>query len=61
MIMALNVTITPQMWLLISLLIDNALRLALDTVGKMTPEEIATGIAVEEEKKKANMAELDSH
>ena len=59
--MALNVTITPQMWLLISLLIDNALRLALDTVGKMTPEEIATGIAVEEEKKKANMAELDSH
>ena len=59
--MALNVTITPQMWLLISLLIDNALRLALDTVAKMTPEEIATGIAVEEEKKKANMAELDSH
>jgi len=49
------------MWLLVSLLIQNALSAALNTVAKMTPEEIDIGIAAEEEKKKANMLELDSH
>ena len=53
--------ITPQMYLLISLLIENALRTALNTVGKMTPDEITAGIAAEEIKKNANMAELNAH
>ena len=59
--MPLQIVITPQMFLLINLLIENALRLALDTVGKMTPEEIDAGILAEEAKKTANMAELDTH
>jgi len=53
--------ITPQMYLLVSLLIENALKMALDTVAKMTPEEINAGIEAEEAKKKANMLEIDSH
>jgi hypothetical protein len=56
-----QLVITPQMYLLISLLIENALKMALDTVAKMTPEEITAGIEAEEAKKKANMLEIDSH
>jgi hypothetical protein len=59
--MAFQLVLTPQMYLLISLLIENALKLALDTVAKMTPEEINAGIIVEEAKKKQLMAEIDSH
>jgi hypothetical protein len=56
-----QLVLTPQMYLLISLLIENALKLALDTVAKMTPEEINAAIIVEEEKKKQLMAEIDAH
>jgi len=57
----LQLVITPQIYLLISLLIENALKMALNTVAKMTPEEIVAGIEAEEAKKKANMAEIASH
>ena len=52
------ITLTPQMWLLISLLIENAINAAFDRVSKMTPEEIEAQTAVEEERKKRLTAQL---
>lgn len=59
--MALQLVITPQVYLLVTLLIENAIKLALDTVSKMTPEEIEAGIVVEEAKKRTLMTEIASH
>jgi hypothetical protein len=59
--MAVQIVISPQVWLLVSLLIENAIRGIMDSVGKMTPAEIDAGIIVEEGKKRVLMAEIDSH
>jgi hypothetical protein len=59
--MAVQIVISPQVWLLVSLLIENAVRAIMDSVGKMTAAEIDAGIIVEEGKKRVLMAEIDSH
>lgn len=59
--MAFQLVLTPQMWMLITMMLDNALAAAIDTVSKMSPDEITAATAVEEERKKANMLKLDSH
>lgn len=52
------ITLTPQMWLLVSLLIENAINAAFDQVSKMTPEEVDAETRVQEERKKRLTAEL---
>jgi hypothetical protein len=54
-------TITPQQMALAMLLIQNAIAAAFNTVGKMTPEEVAAATTVEEAKKAALMAEINAH
>lgn len=56
-----QLVMTPQMLLYLTLAIDNAISTAINTVSKMTPDEVAAGIIVEEARKKANIAELDTH
>lgn len=59
--MPFPIVITPQMLLYLTLTLDNALAMALNTVGKMSEEEIATETAVEEAKKQQLMSDVDSH
>ena len=55
------VTITPQMWMLVMLMIENALAAAFSTISTMTPEEIESGISFEEAKKSALMSVIQAH
>ena len=56
-----KIVITPQVWLLVSLLIENAVKAIMDSVAKMTPEEIDAGIIVEQGKKRVLMSEIATH
>ena len=53
--------LTPQQLALAMLLIQNAIAAAFNTVGKMTPEEVAAATTVEEARKIALMAEIEAH
>ena len=59
--MAFQIIMTPQMLLYLTLGIDNAIATLVDQISKMSPEEIAAGIIVEEGRKKALMEKVDSH
>jgi len=51
-------TITPAMWMLIDLLISNAIKAIMNEVSQLTPEEVAERTAKEEERKKRLTEEL---
>jgi hypothetical protein len=55
------IIITPQMWSLITLMIENAMATTFNQISKMSAEEISAGIATEEAKKVSIMAEINSH
>ena len=55
------ITITPGMWLLINLLIENAIAAILDRVSAMTPEEVAAEIPIAEAEKAKLLEKLNSH
>lgn len=55
------VTLTPEMWLYLTLAIDNAVAAILNRVSKMTAEEITAETVVEEAKKAALMVEINAH
>jgi len=59
--MAFQLIMTPEMLLYLTLGIDNALAALVNQISKMTPEEIAAGIIVEEAKKKQLMERVDAH
>lgn len=59
--MAFQIVMTPEMLLYLTLGIDNAIAALVDQLSKMTPEEIAAGIIVEEGKKKQLMGRVDTH
>ena len=52
------ITMTPAMWMLIDLIISNAIKLALQEISQLTPEEIAARTTVEEGRKTRLTGEL---
>ena len=50
--------ITPAMWMLIDLLISNAIKAIMMEVSQLTPEEVAERTTKEEERKKRLTDEL---
>ena len=54
----MGITMTPAMWMLLDLIISNAIKVALQEVSQLTPEEITARTVVEEGRKTRLKTEL---
>ena len=54
----MGITMTPAMWMLIDLLISNAIKIAMQQMSQLTPEEVDARILVEEERRRELTKEL---
>ena len=55
------IILTPEAILLLTLLVNNAIREAMDKIGSMTPEEVDAALLSEEHRKMDLMAKLNQH
>ena len=59
--MAVQIVVTEGMWLLINLLVQNAIAAIFNEVASMTPEQIDAAIPVEQIRNQKLIAEIESH
>ena len=52
------ITMTPAMWMLVDLIISNAIKAALNEVSQLTPDQVAERTVKEEARKQKLTTEL---
>lgn len=60
-IMGVQIVLTPAAWLLINLMMQNAIAAIFNQVASMTPEEIDAATPVEQARNRNLIGEVESH